>query len=775
MRELPTQPEGAKRLWWAALVLVTITLVAANYDLVAGRVAGIWDANLFYFPYFSLVADYARSGRFLLWNPLSNAGIPDYAEPQVGAFSPVLVAIAGVTGGSGAGFRFYWLAIWWLAGAGILVLARHLGASAWGGCLAAIGFMFSGFFTAQAEHTSMLYAVALLPWIVWRLDVALSRGAFRPAFEAGVLWGMSGLGGYPGLMTSNGCYVALWAVGRWCCSKATPAVEDSEASVTLDQKGPSLGFALLALGLVLLVGVIVLSPTYGPLLYEGAGYSDRIGPLPRGVAVDSNALPLGAMATFASPYLAALKLKSPDLWPAADISVCSIYISPVVAALALLSLVTRRRDAWRWWIAALGCLWLACALGSALPVRGWFYDLLPPTRYFRHSGNLRAYWLFSVAILAALASRDLSRAIRFPQKRIWRLFLGVAMLLSALALLSYWIVIHGTGHLAPPRALADLHWAGIWGGLCAIAWIAFLQHRRPGRWLLPSLLLALTSADAFLTITLARPMMYSFITSGYWREIDRRRNPALDLTSIHGMQRVLRSPLGFPGGPNNLNLPLKISVLEGHIPFGNRFHRDLLTRPALRAMALGSSRIWFSPRATEAAATEACYNALVRRAEALGTAPILIHPRDSLVDGLGGRSSGAECSDQESVIFGLPPARPIEVDLTAYTPERLEFSVFCSEEGYLLVTDRWSRCWGAEVNGSPAEVLPANLIFRALRLKAGVNWVQFTHHPFGYPALLIASWVVVALALAGALYDGWFRRIRRPARSWPGGSKKKTA
>ena len=51
---------------------------------------------------------------------------------------------------------------------------------------------------------------------------------------------------------------------------------------------------------------------------EGLGYTERAGRIPRWVATAAaqNALDPGALATFASPYLTALKFppRNPDLW-----------------------------------------------------------------------------------------------------------------------------------------------------------------------------------------------------------------------------------------------------------------------------------------------------------------------------------------------------------------------------------------------------------------------------------------------------------------------------
>jgi hypothetical protein len=148
-------PGRSTHSWAFSALALAVVLTVVHTPLLLGRATPIWDALDFFGPYTRLLGDFAREGRFLFWNPFIHGGSPDYIEPQVGAFSPLLLLTGLAAGGSRHGFELYWLAIWWLAGAGILVLARHLGAPWWGGLIAALGFAFSGFYTGNAEHTSM--------------------------------------------------------------------------------------------------------------------------------------------------------------------------------------------------------------------------------------------------------------------------------------------------------------------------------------------------------------------------------------------------------------------------------------------------------------------------------------------------------------------------------------------------------------------------------------------------------------------------------------------
>ena len=55
----------------------------------------------------------------------------------------------------------------------------------------------------------------------------------------------------------------------------------------------------------------------------------------------------------------------------------------------------------------------------------------------------------------------------------------------------------------------------------------------------------------------------------------------------------------------------------------------------------------------------------------------------------------------------------------------------------------------ARVNGQPAEVFGGDFIFRAVRVRAGKNRIQFDYRPAGWPILPIISWGTLALVFVG--------------------------
>jgi hypothetical protein len=755
---------------WPIWVLITTDLfLISNHLLVRGLAVGIWDVDGYFYPYYVLVADYARAGRFVYWNPWANAGLPILGDPTLGIFSPLNFIIGLITGGTSAGFIFYWLLMWWLGGFGMFMLARHLQAPAWGGCVVALGFLFCGAYTGNAEHTPWITSFSFLPLIIWRLDSALALRKLRPACEAGALWGLSALAGYPGLIIITGCFSALWVVGRWTFPEFSGSeCESKSANSAIEMRQrPALWCVFCSLVLMLLIGVVVLLPAYVAFFVEGAGTHERVGALSRQWLLWKNSLHPGALSTFASPYLTIVKLYdhmsgTNQLWPYTDVSSASIYAGTSIPVLALFALLRRPRHGWRWWLVGLGALSLACALGQALPLRGWLYDWFYPMRFFRNAAIFRFYYLFAVSVLALLATRDLDIAIRHSVDRTWSRFLAASLCVTSAAL---FVFVTFTGLPFVTRKiiliLGSVHALWVWLGVCCAAFIGWRLPSRSKQWALPVLLLALAGSDAFLTSTLSKQTMINTRPDyvNRWQRLDKEHSAVLDLTHIG----LLREEIScYPNPPckylnlNNDQLITKIPVFNSYIHY-NDFHRKMVDHPILKRTAVGAERIWFSRDVGQVQPTRSNFEAFVRRTEILGEPPIVVHAPEELLrlgapptevlarptDGNASNDANAGNADQIAQIGRLPAPEKVAVDLVKYLPDELVFNVQCPTDGWLLVTDRWARSWRAEVNGKPVLVYGGNFIFRAVQVSQGQNSIRFTYHPFGFPWLVVVSWGVL--------------------------------
>src|SRR5215212_8088000 len=78
--------------WRDAAIILAVTLLVANWQLLIGRAYEKWDAFDLGTPYFTLLADFIRAGRLLYWKPWISGGSPGFPAPGSGTFSPLILS-----------------------------------------------------------------------------------------------------------------------------------------------------------------------------------------------------------------------------------------------------------------------------------------------------------------------------------------------------------------------------------------------------------------------------------------------------------------------------------------------------------------------------------------------------------------------------------------------------------------------------------------------------------------------------------------------------------
>jgi hypothetical protein len=70
-----------------------------------------------------------------------------------------------------------------------------------------------------------------------------------------------------------------------------------------------------------------------------------------------------------------------------------------------------------------------------------------------------------------------------------------------------------------------------------------------------------------------------------------------------------------------------------------------------------------------------------------------------------------------------------DAQVVVYTPEKIVIQANTDAAGYLLLTDTYYPGWSATIDGQPADVLRADVMFRAVRLEPGTHQVEFDYRP----------------------------------------------
>ena len=716
------------------------------------RLVLVWDAISLFSPYFTLIADFSRSFKFLLWNPWSNCGSPDMAYVEFGSFSPYTILVAFITGGGTQGFLLYWLSIWMLGGIGMLLLSYHLRTSTSGSLIVTVSFLFSGFYLGNATYTSWLYGYSFLPLIIWRLDTAIKNKSFWPAIEAGTLYGVSALAGHPAIIIINGLFLMFWGTGR----QLSQSINSNNKTL----KKHSINILLIELYKIailflslLTTSLIVLAPTYFAFFSVGTGYSDRVGYLNKAYAIGHQALPLQAIATFSSPYLSTLKLRNPDLFPNIFPGLTSCYIGSLVLIFAIMALWTRRHKFFNWWLLGIAFIFLSFALGPLLPLRGWLYEICLPTRFFRHSAVFRAYFILAVSILALYGFRAFF-GLKYYRQTTWRTLFIISSITAILSVFAYLLTIQNATILGKNIILSNILFVIIWLFVPIIFFLGWISKSNKIKIYLKWLLIIITITNAYISFYLSEPLIYTS-ANNLIEKINKNR-----ITSVNSIKDgFLR--FRYPQGKflMNDNLYSKTQVLENYNQLNTKYHsKDNILplqtswsdEPVLYKRIIGKdNRIWFSESPEEIPRNYKTFLSFVKRANELGKMPLVIHsPKKRF------KQSKKEDNiiNTGKILLSLSGATKLNAKLYNYTPTFLEFDVNCPENGWIMIGDRWSKGWQATVNSQSTDIWIGNFIFRAIKVKKGLNRISFKFNPYGYPWLIILSWSTIFLVICISIY-----------------------
>jgi hypothetical protein len=85
------------------------------------------------------------------------------------------------------------------------------------------------------------------------------------------------------------------------------------------------------------------------------------------------------------------------------------------------------------------------------------------------------------------------------------------------------------------------------------------------------------------------------------------------------------------------------------------------------------------------------------------------------------------------LLEGAAPApgvrRPGRVRIVSYRNDEVALDVDSLDGGWVVLNDLWHPWWFADIDGQPADMLRANVLFRAVAVPAGRHTVRFTFRP----------------------------------------------
>lgn len=736
-----------------ALVGALLGLALFAPALVGGATYVAYDLGLFNLPAMTFAAEAWRAGRVPGWIPWVGLGQPYLADLSFFPLHPqqalllVFTPITALHLGLWLTFAMGWAGTW--------RLARGLSLSRPAAAVAAASFALGGVQVSNQGCATVAAGAALVPWALVACRRALAPGASPGALALAALpFGLDLLGSAAEGAAATGLAAFVMALAD---------------KVPLRRAVPRL-LAIAALGAALAAATLV--PFLGV-----ARDTSRAGGLPWELATRWSLHPVELLGLVA-PHIGAdgpvLRLAghAPDRsW------VPGLYAGAAAVVLALLAAPAAWRvPRWRpLLLLGLGCL--LYAFGRFGPLYPLLWEVAPFVRAVRYPAKLVVPFVLVLALLAGVGVDRVRRGGAPARTAAWALG-GLAACLAAAALVA-----------APGQAGRLAH-----GAVAAFVGAAVARRAAAGGARTGPLLAALVTFDVALAAHAAMPFAPRAVYEqtpalvAPVRQVEREeRAPA----RVAALRSAFDARIDAPG----LGLPeealLQLGWREALLPNAGAPYR---LRSAVNFSSFTSRRVHLLDQAFAAQDTETLVRARLLGArlavaagdsrDAAGMAPVAsagpwvlgrvpgappwcaLHTALARVETTPDAVAEVTRPDHDprarcvvedpggatAVIDG--EAAPGRATLVREEAERLELEVEGPAPALLVVREAIATGWSASVDGAPAPLLAADVLFRGVPVPAGRHRVVLAYEAPGRAAgawLSAAAWLFTALLGVRAL------------------------
>lgn len=762
----PQDDLAAKAPWPTARVVLLVCAgwLALSWPWLSGVVTVPWDTKAHFHPQLQFLASALHKGLSPFWTPFVFAGSPQIADPQSLIFSPPFFLIALLN--PAPDFRWSDGALLGslLVGALCLVLLfRDRGWHPGGAVVCAFAFAFGAAAAWRIQHVGQVLSLAYFAVTLLLLSRALERGSWSYGFCAGLAAGFMVLG--RDQVALLGVYVLTGLVLAAIVTAQSPwkALRGSAVPLALGV----LGAALVATLPILLTAALAGDSNRPVIDLAGAGKGSlHPGSLLTGLIANLYGT-AGPLENFWGPPSPAWEKRfGPlDLYLARNMGELYIGLLPILLVVGpgLVRGALLRREIVALSVAAL--LVLIYALGRYTP--GFFLLFhLPGVDFYRRPADA----LFVLGALLAILGGYLTHLVltdAAPRAARWQVALE-ALLLSAGFGAALWLA-WAVGRL--PLAVVPV----VTALLCLMLVAGALVAARG---------LALQGSGMAATIVLAMAMLVDLAVNNGPNEstaLPAQQYEVLRADSRNETIALLKRETARTAGPDRRDR-IELAGIDFHWPNASLVHGLDNTlgynplRLGLYSRATGAGDHVALPDQRSFSALMPSYRSLL--ADMLGlrfiatgvpveqidarlkpgdlvqiarTKDAYVYenpralPRVLLV-------TEAQQADFDTILTtgewpaGFDPRRTVLLDkapppvptgpaqagsvrIRNYGTTEVLLEADAPRGGFLVLNDVWQPWWQVEVDGKPAELLRANVLFRAVRVPPGRSAVRFVFRP----------------------------------------------
>ena len=680
------------------------------------------------YPYYQFFREELSRGRLALWNPYNLNGTPFHANSVSAVFSPIRWLLLPLP--IHLYFEYSALLKLLLSGAGIYFFCRGFGLNSASAALGAFGYVFAGYNLFFLSFPNS-FVSALFGWALHQVESYHQTGRNRHLAVLALILGSAYLGGNMEAALLQHMAIGLYALFR---------LRDSRPKV----------IALTGLGF--LVAAAATFPFVDYVLRSATG-EDRLGGGSNPFYLHFEQWPALGVPFHQAPNLFRPRL---ERWS----SESRVYIGVILIFLALLSPFSKSRRR------ILLCL-APISLGSLGVLLGWpgifeLFTALPVLRWGDHT-HVAHILQAMVAVMAAIGFS----AVVDGQVR-WR-STGFGLALAFSMLLVGW-----------PLLLAGLDWMSGEGPRFhfmdrIIRYPAYPIWAAGTLGVLVLLVILKSKYQAFLLVTLQ-------VANGFvvWFFFNTASDPSLLNLKPAVISQVQEYPhdrlvaLGVGALPPNFGMSWKIRDLRGYDPLWvNRwksyfslfeespgsYHHFLtgIDESRLRLLARSGCSLILTPEKLDLPGLILVHDEFPFLYRIVGASRVsLAQQVVTVTDSEEAKDFLAKATDPRKVALETETDLPStssavlegQVSWLVDEPGTVELEAELVSDGWLVLRDSHDVGWVAYLDGERTPIVPADLLFRAVRVPAGKHRIRFEYDPTSFTLGTIISF----LSLFGVIW-----------------------
>jgi hypothetical protein len=683
-------------------LLVAVPLAALS-PLWLHAHAMAFDMADYFLPNRYFLSECLRNGIFPWWNPYSGLGIPFSADPQSGAFYPI-VWFFGIIG-----YNFYTINLEYLlhliiAGWGMYRFIHAFTKSVTASVCMALCYQLCGVFIGNAQHLTWIISAAWLPWVLYFWRKIFAEGNWENAIVLALCLMMMTTGGYPAFIIIL-LYVFIISFAAFLL-----------LSWRIKQSRRAAPVFLLTFMTAILY-LIITSP-YIVSFVQALPHFTR-------------ARAIGNPPDFMLPFTPAAVISF--LFPAATLSHIEFFHSDVsmlnayfglMPLVFLLALFITKQKAEAWWLFSISCFFILISFGNDFFLWKWIYEYVPLMNRIRFPAAFRLFAISGFLITAGLVMNNVN-----TYRRISWAALAVLIVILAWSLLSFL----DENRTVLPSSLGVETLQSFYAGstitnnmlaqsffqvlIILLLLIAFALRSRISQPRFHAMLIIIVACDMIIATRMNVPV--TVVSKFHTDSLDIKLKSEPEGFPV-SMERTLSEVTHEGNGsyaPSyyNNNLFRKQLAFNSYNPFKLN-NRDSLDRFAQKQILFEHPLLYASNHLNSYAAVQ------------LQQGEVLLDDDFNEVNEISGR---------DSLIS--------EIRIQHFLPGKMSAGVATNQSSVLTLLQNFYPGWKATIDGKPVAIQRSNFSMMSVILTSGKHDVQFDYDPGMIRWLL---WLSVAVQLA---------------------------